>query len=73
MPIPMMNYSFGCVFNSLIYRLIMSVGEFSLDELDEDMVTLKLRQLLPETDRNKNMTRKRYTDLGQSGGYIDEN
>jgi hypothetical protein len=32
------------------------------------MVTLKLRQLLTETDRNKNTTRTRYTDLGQSEG-----
>jgi hypothetical protein len=32
------------------------------------MVTLKLRQLLIETDRNKNTMRTQYTDLRQSGG-----
>jgi hypothetical protein len=41
-----------------MYGLIMSTRDFSLDEPDEDMMTLKLRQLLPETDRNKNMMRK---------------
>jgi hypothetical protein len=51
-----------------MYGLMMSAREFSLDEPDEDMVTLKLRQLLTETDRNKNTTRTRYTDLGQSKG-----
>jgi hypothetical protein len=51
-----------------MYGLMMSAREFSLDEPDEDMVTLKLRQLLTETDRNKNTMRTRYTDLGQSKG-----
>jgi hypothetical protein len=51
-----------------MYGLMMSAREFSSDEPDEDMVTLKLRQILTEKDRNKNATRTRYTDLGQSGG-----
>jgi hypothetical protein len=51
-----------------MYGLMMSAREFSSDEPDEDMVTLKLRQLLTKTERNKNMTRTRYTNLGQSEG-----
>jgi hypothetical protein len=51
-----------------MYGLMMPAREFSSDEPDEDMVALKLRQLLTETDRNKNTTTKQYTDLGQSGG-----
>jgi hypothetical protein len=51
-----------------MYGLMMSAKEFSLDEPDEDMVTLKLRQLLTETDRNENTKRTRYTDLRQSRG-----
>jgi hypothetical protein len=51
-----------------MYGLMMSAREFSSDEPDEDMVTLKLRQLLTEIDRNKNTRRTRYTNLGQSEG-----
>jgi hypothetical protein len=44
-----------------------------MDEPDEDMVTLKLRQLLTGKDRNKNMVRTRYTDLGESGELYSKN
>jgi hypothetical protein len=36
-----------------MYRLMISSREFSSDEPDEDMGTLKLRQLLTETDKKK--------------------
>jgi hypothetical protein len=56
-----------------MYGLMLSTREFSLDEPDEDMVTLKLRQIPTETDQNKNMTRTRYIDLGRSGGLYRQN
>jgi hypothetical protein len=48
----MSKHSFGCIFSSLVYGLMMSTREFSLDEPDEDMVALKLRTA-PDRNRSK--------------------
>jgi hypothetical protein len=65
MPIPMMNYSFsgGCAslisfsISSFMYGLMMSAREFSLDDLEEDMVALDfevdIRQKQIETKKRR--------------------
>jgi hypothetical protein len=55
-----------------MYGLMMSAREFSSDELEEDMVALNLRTA-PDRNRSKQKhNEKRYTNIGQSGGYIGE-
>jgi hypothetical protein len=48
-----------------MYGLMMSAREFSSDEPDEDIVTLKLRTIPCQKQLE---TKTRYTNLGQSGG-----
>jgi hypothetical protein len=45
-----------------------SARGFSLDEPDEDIITPKLRAIPDKNSSKQNTTRKRYTDLGDSGG-----
>jgi hypothetical protein len=45
-----------------------SAGGFSLDEPDEDIITSKPRAIPDRNNSKQNMTRKRDTDLGDSGG-----
>jgi hypothetical protein len=45
-----------------------SAGGFSLDEPDEDIINPKLRAIPDRNSLKQNTTRKRYTDLGDSGG-----
>jgi hypothetical protein len=51
-----------------MYGLMMSARKFSSDEPDEDMAAPKLRTTPDKNRSNKNTTRTRYTDLGQSRG-----
>jgi hypothetical protein len=51
-----------------MYGLMMSTKAFSLDDPEEDMAALDLRMKSGKTDQNENTMRKRYTDLGESGG-----
>jgi hypothetical protein len=45
-----------------------SAGGFSLDDPDEDIITPKPRAIPDRNSSKQNTTRKRYTDLGDSGG-----
>jgi hypothetical protein len=45
-----------------------SARGFSSDGPDEDIVTPKLRAIPDRNSSKQNMMRKRYTDLGDSGG-----
>jgi hypothetical protein len=45
-----------------------SIRGFSSDGSDEDIVTPKLRAIPDRNSSKQNTTRKRYTDLGDSGG-----
>ena len=50
---------------------MISAEEPSLSDPEEDIVAPTLGLYLSETDRNKNTTKTRYTNLGGSGGlYI---
>jgi hypothetical protein len=45
-----------------------SAGGFSLDKPDEDIITPKPGAIPDRNSSKQNTTRKRYTDLGDSGG-----
>jgi hypothetical protein len=51
------NNYLGCIFSSLMYGLMMSAREFSSDELEEDMVALKLR-----TSPNRNRSKQKHDE-----------
>jgi hypothetical protein len=51
-----------------MYGLVESARGFSLDGPDEDIITPKLRVIPDRNSSKQNTTRKRYTDLGDSGG-----
>jgi hypothetical protein len=51
-----------------MYGLMESAEGFSLDGPDEDIVTPKLRAIPDRNSSKQNTTRKRYTNLGDSGG-----
>src|SRR4051812_20152211 len=54
-----------------MYGFMTSAEESSMGDPEEDIVAPKLRIFLTETDRNKNTTITRYTNLGGSEGlYI---
>jgi hypothetical protein len=57
-----------------MYGLMMSAREFSLDEPDEGMVTLELRQS-PDRNRSKQKHNENmiYRPRAIRGGYIGEN
>jgi hypothetical protein len=48
--------------------MMESARGFSLDEPDEDIITPKPRAIPDKNSSKQNTTRKRYTDLGDSGG-----
>jgi hypothetical protein len=51
-----------------MYGLMESARGFSSDRSDEDIVTPKMRTVPDKNSSKQNTTRKRYTDLGDSGG-----
>jgi hypothetical protein len=51
-----------------MYGLMKSARGFSLDGPDEDIVTPRPRAIPDRNSLKQNTTRKRYTDLGDSGG-----
>jgi hypothetical protein len=51
-----------------MYGLMDPARGFSSDGPDEDIVTPKLRAIPDRNSSKQNTTRKRYTDLGDSGG-----
>jgi hypothetical protein len=51
-----------------MYGLMRSTKEFSSDGPDKDIVTQKLKVIPDRNSSKQNTTRKRYTDLGYSGG-----
>jgi hypothetical protein len=51
-----------------MYGLIESARGFSSDGPDEDIVTSKPRAIPDRNSSKQNTMRKRYTDLGDSGG-----
>jgi hypothetical protein len=51
-----------------MYGLMESARGFSSDGPDEDIVTPKLRAIPDRNSSKQNTTRKRYTDIGDSGG-----
>jgi hypothetical protein len=51
-----------------MYGLMESARGFSSDGPDKDIVTPKPRAIPGRNSLKQNMTRKRYTDLGDSGG-----
>ena len=55
-----------------MYGLTTFSKKLSLEGSEEDMVALDLKIILAETARNENTMRKRYTDLGGSGGLYSK-